>query len=105
MAQTSSAEFRFERGNAHFNGGAYDEAISEYVKAIEIDPNFAKAYCNLGLAYQRKGLLDLAVDSFSKAVELRPESERYRRNLESARKELDAPSKTEQSQAKKPLEV
>ena len=95
MAQTSSAEFSFGRGNAHFNGGAYDEAITEYLKAIEIDPDFAKAYCNLGLAYQRKGFLDKAVESFSKAVELRPESERYRRNLESARKELDAPVKGE----------
>ena len=59
------------------NARPYDEAITEYIKAIEIDPDFAKAYCNLGFVYQRKGLLDKAVESFSKTVELRPESKRY----------------------------
>jgi tetratricopeptide (TPR) repeat protein len=36
-------------------GGKYDLAIIEFTKAIEINPRYAQAYNNRGLAYDAKG--------------------------------------------------
>ncbi|GAF86486.1 unnamed protein product, partial [marine sediment metagenome] len=33
----------------------YDQAILDFNKAIEIDPEYAMAYCNRGFAYAGKG--------------------------------------------------
>ena len=35
--------------------GNYDQAISDFTKAIGLDPNYAKAYNNRGLAYYTEG--------------------------------------------------
>ena len=43
-------------------------------KGIELNPFFANAYCNLGLALQGKGHLDEAINHYQKAIELNPSS-------------------------------
>ena len=54
--------------SAHYNlgcaleeKGQFDEAITQYQKAIELNPFFAAAYSNLGCALQEKGQLDEAI--------------------------------------------
>ena len=37
--------------------GRTDEAIREYQAALRINPDYAKAHCNLGVAYARTGPL------------------------------------------------
>lgn len=61
-----------ERGNAHYCKGQYDKAISDYNKAIEINPGIARAYTNRGLAYRRKGQYDKAISDYNKAIEINP---------------------------------
>jgi len=61
------------RGAAHFTKGLYDEAISDFTKAIEINPESADGYTNRGAAYGEKGLYDLAISDFTKAIEINPE--------------------------------
>ena len=41
--------------------GDNDRAIGDFDKAIELDPQFAKAYNNRGNAYYRKGDYDQAI--------------------------------------------
>ncbi|MGB5772260.1 MAG: tetratricopeptide repeat protein, partial [Crocosphaera sp.] len=41
----------FESGYLHYNLSEYDKAIADYTKAIELNPNYAYAYNNRGLAY------------------------------------------------------
>ena len=53
----------------------YDEAISEYTKAIELNPNSEAAYLNRGNDYVRKLQFDLAIADFNKAIELNPNDE------------------------------
>ena len=50
----------------------YDKAISDYTKAIGIEPNLALAYLNRGLVYHAKGSYDQAISDQSKAIECNP---------------------------------
>ena len=45
-----------------------DSAISNYSKAIKINPKFVKAYNNRGIAYIWKKQYDLAIADFNKAI-------------------------------------
>src|SRR5205807_5589537 len=46
-------------------------AIGHWQRAIALDPQFAKAYANLGIAYYNTGQTELAAQSTRKAYELR----------------------------------
>jgi len=50
--------------------GMIDESIDTSMKVIAIEPEFAVAYNNLGIAYLEKGEYSLAVKNLDKAVEL-----------------------------------
>jgi tetratricopeptide (TPR) repeat protein len=45
-----SARKHFNQGVANYNSGDYEQAIADYSKAIEFDPNYALAYYNRGHA-------------------------------------------------------
>ena len=45
-------------------------AIADFSEAIRLNPKYAKAYNNRGLAYKEKGQLDKANQDFAKAKEL-----------------------------------
>jgi len=68
----SIAAARSNRGNAYTKKHLYDQAIADYSKAIEIDPELAIAYGNRGLSYARKRLEDGAIRDFTKVIELSP---------------------------------
>jgi tetratricopeptide (TPR) repeat protein len=51
----NNAEAYNTRGLAHKRKGQLDQAISDYNKAIEINPRHAEAYVNRGVAYYMKG--------------------------------------------------
>jgi tetratricopeptide (TPR) repeat protein len=58
------------RGLGYEEKGQYDEAISNYTKALEINPRDAEAYYNRGVVYNRKGQYDEAISDFTKALEI-----------------------------------
>lgn len=61
------------RGLAYYDKGQYDLAISDYAKALAINPKYAAVYNNLGTIYaQIKGQYDTAISCYDKAIELRP---------------------------------
>ena len=49
-----------------------DNAIADYTKAIELNPNHADPYYNRGVAYRVKGDHDRAIADYTKAVALNP---------------------------------
>ena len=57
---------------ADTNSSLYDRAISDFNKAIEIDPKHAMAYSNRGNAYGEKGQYDRAISDYTKAIEINP---------------------------------
>jgi tetratricopeptide (TPR) repeat protein len=50
----------------------FDQTISKWTKALEIDPEDADAYYNRGLTYNVMGEWDQAISDFTKSLEIRP---------------------------------
>lgn len=50
----------------------YNDAISDYTKAIEMDPKNAYAYYNRGISHDKKGDYNIAIKDFIRAIELDP---------------------------------
>ena len=48
------------------------EAIQDYDEAIRLNPNYADAYYNRGLAYGAKGDQDRAIQDLNEAIRLNP---------------------------------
>lgn len=63
------------RGFAYHEKGQYDQAISEYNRAIEKNPNHSTAYSSRGFAFGDKGQYDRAISDFNKALEIDPQND------------------------------
>jgi tetratricopeptide (TPR) repeat protein len=50
-----------------------DEAIADYTRAIEIQPDFLDAYFGRGTVYLKQGKLDEAFADFNHTIELNPD--------------------------------
>ena len=57
-------------GQAHMKEGLYDRAISDFNKALEINPRYADAYNNRGHAYYNKQEYDKAWEDVQKTQDL-----------------------------------
>jgi tetratricopeptide (TPR) repeat protein len=63
------------RGLAYQMKGDFDQALSDFGKVIEINPNnaeAAEAYYDRGLLYENKGELEQSILEYNKAIKLRP---------------------------------
>jgi tetratricopeptide (TPR) repeat protein len=69
-----NAEKFFEEGKKIASVENADQTIDIYSKAIKINPKFAKAYNNRGIAYMWKKQYDNAVADFNKAIEFDPKN-------------------------------
>ena len=59
-------------GNVYERKEQFEEAIACYQKALQLNPNFAAAYCNLGNVYERKEQFEEAIVCYQKALQLNP---------------------------------
>lgn len=62
------------RGIELADRGWLDEAVNEFSKAIELDPESAHAYDNLATVFAEKGRFIDALESYVKAVRLEPQN-------------------------------
>jgi lipoprotein NlpI len=62
------AKAYFNRAGLRLIRGEYDDAISDYGHAIELQPNYAEAYRNRADAHQMKGEIDKAIADYSFAI-------------------------------------
>ncbi len=63
QAYTEGRHMQWSKGDA--------ASVPFHKRALELDPNFARAYAALGMAYNNLGETNAAVQDFSKAYELR----------------------------------
>ena len=71
------AKKSFNQGVENSKLQQYDKAITDYNKAIELDPKYAMAYNNRGFAYGKlqqhdRAITDKAITDCTKAIELDP---------------------------------
>ena len=70
ILQTDSAMAYFNRGLVYANKEDMDRAISDWDKAIQLDPDFSAVYYNRGIAYANRGETQNAIADFKKVLEL-----------------------------------
>ena len=63
----------------------WNEAVFRWKQVIDVDPENAKAYNNLGVAYEALGNIDEAVAAYQRATELEPGNKYYRLNYRRCR--------------------
>ena len=68
-------------GTLLLNSGHLDEAILEFQKELQIQPEFVEAHNNLGIAFSSKGEFDNALAHFEKAIELDPHLPKVHQNI------------------------
>ena len=69
----ADVEYYVEEGNRYYKEFKYEEAIREYEKAVNSDPENVLARINLGAAYVRKQQYFKASNCFEKAIEIKPD--------------------------------
>ena len=77
----SQADAHNERGIELADRGWLDEAIKEFRKAIDLDPDSAHAHDNLATVYAEKKLFREAVSEYLTALRIEPESPTAHYNL------------------------
>lgn len=60
------------RGISYDKLGHFEEAVLDFNKVIQLDPNNSVAYFNRGSTYDSMGAHDQAISDFGKALELDP---------------------------------
>lgn len=71
----------FNLGNAYTKSGTVDKAISEFEKALQLNPGHIRAHNNLGRLYAVRGNFDEAIVHFKQALAINPRYGRARNNL------------------------
>ena len=78
----SSAREQVEFGINVAQRGLWREAIYRWEKAVELDPTYAAAFNDLGIAYEHEGQLDKARKAYEKALALEPNNTNIRQNYD-----------------------
>lgn len=69
-ADGKNALYPYWLGRLDYDAHHYDDAIAQFQKAIQLAPDMAQAYNNLGLCYYRQRQNHLAVVNYQKAIDL-----------------------------------
>jgi hypothetical protein len=77
------AELRTDLGHIYHNHGLYEEALAQYRTALGIDPQFAGAHYDAGLAWEALGRPEKARRAYESALDLAPDCEACREALQS----------------------
>jgi ADP-heptose:LPS heptosyltransferase len=76
-----TANDQYKTSQECITSGNFNEAINELEKLLEVYPNFAIAYNDLGVIYYYKGDKERALKYYEQAVALNPENNNFQKNL------------------------
>ena len=83
-AQDNNTTQLWDKGNAFYTTGDYQQAISNYEQILRAGQESAKLYFNLGNAYYKAGNINLAILNFERAKVLEPNDENIDFNIKMA---------------------
>jgi tetratricopeptide (TPR) repeat protein len=86
ISQIFFAQTGFERGNALYQKGNYNEAVTEYESVLQTKKQSAELYFNLGNCYYKLNKVAPAIYNYEKALVLNPGDEDIKNNLKFAHK-------------------
>ena len=72
-SQNVLAQLAYDDGMDYMESDDYENAILKFKKAIEIDPNFAFSWDNLGVCYRKSNQYEEAIEAYKKSLEINPE--------------------------------
>jgi len=84
----TEAERWFQHGNELYFLRALQSAIRSYDKAISLNPQYAQAYYNRGLAKKALGQYEQAIAAYDKAIDLNPQDLKAHYNRGTAKAKL-----------------
>jgi Flp pilus assembly protein TadD len=76
------ARKQVEFGIAVAQRGLWREAVYRWQRATEIDPTYAHAFNNLGIAYEQQGDLAKAREAYERAMQLEPNNALIKQNYD-----------------------
>ncbi len=62
----------FDRGLFYLKAQVWDEAVAEFHKVLELDPVYAEAWYNIGVAYRGSERWKEAIGAFQEALKIQP---------------------------------
>jgi len=68
FANGQSAKSFFKAGDKFFEVNQYEDAIQQYTKAIEIDPEYVKAYVTRAAVYEKQEMFVEAAEDYERAL-------------------------------------
>jgi tetratricopeptide (TPR) repeat protein len=68
-------------GSAFFEEGSLDEAVFQYRKSLELNPNYDEAFNSLGIALGTMGQFEASIDAFRQALSRNPRYAEAHNNL------------------------
>ena len=93
----SKPETHHELGIAYLEAKMHTEAIAEFKKAIDLEPDFAAAHIDLGRVYLETGQLDDAETAAKAALKIDADSEPARQLLDEIKQARPLPPEPEQT--------
>lgn len=79
-ARTDKAETQISFGSEVARKGLWREAAFRFERAVEKEPNNARAHNNLAVAFEASGEFARALSEYKRALELDPNDSHIRRN-------------------------
>ena len=67
----------------------FNQALVNYKKSLEINPNYAEGHNNLGVAFYKLRKFNESIDSYQRAIKIKPNFSKAHNNLGLAYKELE----------------
>lgn len=72
ISKNKKAVAFYDKGNTFYGNRKYEQALVHYNKAVQVDPNFAFAWDNMGICHKNLGNYESAIQCYKISLKLDP---------------------------------